>query len=98
MQSTSGSVGVFTLPSPRPSLVFYNSAPTLDQIAVRWDAARMYVKLTPTPDLDITAQYTRTQKSGEKPFGMAFGSPGNNFYEVLQPLDQTVNDVRVTAT
>jgi MtrB/PioB family decaheme-associated outer membrane protein len=97
VQSTSGSVASFNLPSARPSLVFYNSAPTQD-LAVRWDEAKIFFKLTPTPDLDITARYTRTFKHGEKPFGMAFGSPGNNFYEVLQPIDQTVNDFRITAT
>ena len=87
-------------PFPRrdPFSAPYNSAPTLDEIAVRWDAARMYFKLTPTPDLDITAEYTRTFKHGDKPFGMAFGSPGGNFYEVLQPIDQTVNDFRITGT
>ena len=98
VQSTSGSVASFTLPTTRPFLGAYNSAPTLDEIAVRWDAARMYFKLTPTPDLDITAEYTRTFKHGDKPFGMAFGSPGGNFYEVLQPIDQTVNDFRITGT
>ena len=98
VQSTSGSVGVFTLPAVRPSLIFYNYAPTLDEIAVRWDTAHTYLKLTPTPDLDITAEYTRTFKHGDKPLGMAFGSPGNNFYEVLQPIDQTVNDFRITGT
>jgi MtrB/PioB family decaheme-associated outer membrane protein len=29
--------------------------------------------------------------------GMAFGSPGANFYEVLQPIDQTVHDFRIRA-
>ncbi len=96
-QSTSGSVALFTLPTRRPSLVFYNSAPTED-LSVRWDVARLSFKLTPMPDLDIKGEYTRTFKHGERPFGMAFGSPGNNFYEVLQPIDQTVNDFRLTAT
>src|SRR5262245_60344753 len=96
-QSTSGSVASFTLPTPRPSLGFYNAAPTRD-LSVRWDAARLSFKLTPTPDLDVAGEYTRTFKHGDKPFGMAFGSPGNNFYEVLQPIDQTVNDFRLTAT
>ena len=28
---------------------------------------------------------------------MAFGSPGGNFYEILEPLDQTVHDFRLRA-
>jgi MtrB/PioB family decaheme-associated outer membrane protein len=90
--------GIFALPATRPNLVAYNSAPTLDEIATRWDSARMFFKVTPTPDLDLTAEYTRTYKSGDRPFGMAFGSPGNNFYEVLQPIDQTIHDFRIKGT
>src|SRR4029450_13667421 len=29
--------------------------------------------------------------------GMAFGSPGNNFYEILEPIQQTTHDFRVKA-
>lgn len=92
------SPGVFTLPTPRPSLSAWNSAPRLDEIGVRWDAARLSFWLTPAPDLDLKAQYTRTKKEGERPFGVAFGSPGNNFLEVLEPIDQTVHDFRVGGT
>src|SRR5262245_39712669 len=90
--------GVFALPGPRPNLTAYNAAPTLDEVSVRWDTARMFFKATPTPDLDITAQYERIFKSGDRPFGVAFGSPGNNFYEVLQPIDHTIHDFRLGAT
>src|SRR5262245_49024745 len=62
--------GVFALPSQRPNLTAYNSAPTLDEISVRWDTARTFFKLTPTPDLDLVAEYVRTYKSGDRPFGM----------------------------
>jgi MtrB/PioB family decaheme-associated outer membrane protein len=48
-----------------------------------------------SPSLDFSAEYTRTRKQGDKPMGMAFGSPGNNFYEVLQPIEQTVHDFRL---
>jgi hypothetical protein len=27
--------------------------------------------------------------------GLAFGSPGNNFFEVLEPIDQTIHDFRL---
>ena len=96
--ATESSPGVFVLPTVRPSLSLYNTAPTLDVISVRWDTSRIFFNLTPTPDLEIKAEYTRTHKHGDRPFGMAFGSPGNNFYEVLQPIDQTINDFRITGT
>jgi MtrB/PioB family decaheme-associated outer membrane protein len=96
--ATQPSRGVFVLPTPRPSLFNYNVAPTLDEVSVRWDAAKIFFVLTPTPDMEIKAEYTRTYKSGERPYGMAFGSPGNNFYEVLQPVAQTIHDFRLGGT
>jgi MtrB/PioB family decaheme-associated outer membrane protein len=89
--------GVFSLPTPRPTLNLHNAAPELDEIATRWDIARLSFKVTPTPEIDLIAEYTRTRKSGERPIGMAFGSPGGNFYEILEPIDQTVHDLRLRA-
>jgi MtrB/PioB family decaheme-associated outer membrane protein len=89
----------FTLPTPRPSpLSLHNLAPRLDEIGVRWDTARLWLLVTPTPELDLRAEYTRIQKDGTRPFSAAFGSPGGNFFEVLQPIDQTVHDFRLTGT
>jgi MtrB/PioB family decaheme-associated outer membrane protein len=87
--------GVFVLPSPRPTLDTHNSAPFIDEISVRWDKAAMRFNYSVSPNLDLTAEYTRIRKEGDKPMGMAFGSPGNNFYEVLQPIEQTVHDFRL---
>jgi hypothetical protein len=70
----------------------------LHDVSVRWDTARLQFKLTPTPDLDLTAQYTRIRKEGNKPFGMSFGSPGSNFLELLQPIEETVHDFRLGGT
>src|SRR4029453_13886394 len=80
--------GVFVLPTPRPALNLHNSAPDIDEISVRWDKALMLFAYSVSPNLDFAAEYARTQKSGRKPMGMAMGSPGANFYEVLQPIDQ----------
>jgi len=87
--------GVFVLSTPRPALSAHNSAPALDEIGVRWDKALMRFAYSVSPALDFAAEYTRTRKEGDKPMGMAFGSPGNNFYEVLQPIEQTVHDFRL---
>ena len=88
--------GVFVLPTPRPSLDAHNNAPGIDEIAVRWDKAAMRFVYSVTPSFDIVGEYTRIRKEGDKPMGMAFGSPGSNFYEVLQPIEQTVHDFRLS--
>src|SRR4029450_8118438 len=82
------SPGIFVLPTPRPPLPVHNRAPLLDEIAVRWDKAAMRFAYSVSPNLDFAAEYARTQKSGSKPMGMAFGSPGANFYEAPQPTAQ----------
>ena len=92
MLATETSRGVFTLPTPRPPLSAYNFARELDEISTRWDMARMSLRLTPTPDLEIKAEYTRTKKDGDRPMGQAFGF---NFIEVLEPIDQTIHDARL---
>jgi len=89
--------GLFLLPSPRPPLNVHNSAPEPDEVALRRDDARLFFKLTPTPWIDLSAEYTRIRKSGERPFGMTFGSPGNNFYEIMEPIDQVTHDFRLKA-
>src|SRR6266581_3267091 len=77
--------GVYVLPTPRPALALHNAAPERE-LSVRWDTARILMKVTPTPNLDLKAEYTRIRKDGDRPMGMAFGSPGNNFYEVIEPI------------
>jgi MtrB/PioB family decaheme-associated outer membrane protein len=94
---TETSRGVFTLPTTRPALVLYNSAPDRE-ISERWDTARIFLKLTPTPDLELKAEYTRIRKDGDRPFGMAMGSPGSNHFEILEPIEQTIHDFRIKGT
>ena len=95
--ATEPATGVFTLPTPRPPLATYNTAPQRD-ISLQWDVGHFEFMLTPTPDFDIKIEYTRIKKDGERPMGVAFSSPGGNFYEVLQPIDQTIHDARIRGT
>ena len=76
----------------------YNGAPELKEVGVRWDTARIALLLTPRPDLDFSADYARIHKHGSRPFGVAMGSPGGDFIEVLEPIDHTVNDLRLRGT
>ena len=92
--------GVWALP-PINSLSDFNGQATsreLHDVSVRWDTARIGFTLTPTPDLDLDAEYTRIHKDGYRPFSMSFGSPGGNFLELLEPIQQTVHDVRLGAS
>jgi MtrB/PioB family decaheme-associated outer membrane protein len=88
--------GVFPLPAPRPPLEEHNDAPRLEEIDVRWKTGRAAVRVTPTPDWDLRAEYNRIDKWGDRPIGMAFGSPGSNMREIMEPVDQVVHDVRLT--
>ena len=89
---------VFVLPNPRPAISTYNDGKSIDEISVRWDTAHVYFKLHPTEETDLVAEYTRIHKDGERPFGMAFGSPGGNAFEILQPIEQTIHDFRLRGT
>ena len=86
----------FPLPTPRPNLNAYNSGPRITE-KQEWDIGTFGFTLTPSPDLDILLQYTRIKKDGEKPFSLGFGSPGGNFREIVEPIDQTIHDFRAKA-
>ncbi|HET7875048.1 MAG TPA: MtrB/PioB family outer membrane beta-barrel protein, partial [Methylomirabilota bacterium] len=56
--------GIWALPATRPSLFDHNQDPNLNEVGVRWDTARMYFTVSPTPELDLTAKYERIRKEG----------------------------------
>ena len=103
---------VFILPGTRPPLSTWNGAPGWShgeasrgtnqegdgQISQQWQTARVFFKLSPTPNLDLVSEYTRIHKDGQRPFGMAFGSPGGIFLELVQPIDQTIHEFRTRGT
>jgi MtrB/PioB family decaheme-associated outer membrane protein len=92
--------GVWVLP-PISGLSDFNgqaASHELHDVGVRWAAGHLRFHLTPTPDLEITAEYTRTRKEGNRPFSMNFGTSGNNFVEILQPIEQTVHDFSLGGT
>ncbi len=91
----------FTLPSSltrtlADTTAWKNNAQYLDPIRNEWNVGRASLALTPGESNDLKLEYTRIGKSGERPMGMAFGSPGNNQREILEPVDQTINDLRVS--
>src|SRR5712692_6395514 len=97
MFETETARGVFTLPTPRPPLSAANFERHLDDVGLRWDTGKFSFRLTPTPDLELRADYTRIEKRGDRPIGIAFGGPGANLLETLQPIDETIHDLRLKA-
>ena len=90
--------GAFTLPTPRPPLSAANFGRRLDEVGVRWDTGKFSFSLTPTPDLELRADYTRIDKRGDRPVGIAFGGPGSNLLETLAPIDEVIHDLRLKAS
>ncbi len=100
---------VFVLPSTRPPLSSWNSARGWGctpasfgsgndcdgQISQQWFTGRLFFKLSPTPSTDVSAELTRIFKDGQRPFGMAFGSPGGIFLELVQPISQTIYEFKL---
>jgi len=94
---TQSEANVFVLPNPRPDTGAWNrTSPYLDPIRLRWDDVKLATTYTPSPRWDLKLDYLNIAKSGQRPMGMAFGSPGNNLREILEPIDQRTNDVKVS--
>lgn len=88
----------FNLPTPRPSpLTVWNSSPPIDQVGFRTDVATVGIGYSPTPDWDIGVDFSLNNKHGDRPVGLAFGTPGNQAAEVPVPIENTTYGVHVNA-
>jgi len=67
------------------------------RLGFQTDTARMGLHYLPTPDLSLTANYSRTEKSGTRPFGGVIGSPGRPVVEFAAPRDERIHEVVATA-
>ncbi|MBI4501586.1 MAG: MtrB/PioB family outer membrane beta-barrel protein [Gemmatimonadetes bacterium] len=93
-------IGTFGLPAVRPTTdpTIYNSnSPYLvNPVANRWDAGRVALKVSPKDGWDVRAEYNRTKKQGNRPMGMSMGSPGSNYREILEPIDQITQSFKIS--
>ncbi len=64
------------------------------QISQQWYTGRLFFNVSPTVNTNFSAELTRIFKDGQRPFGMAFGSPGGNFLELVQPISQTIYEFK----
>jgi MtrB/PioB family decaheme-associated outer membrane protein len=80
----------FNLPTPRPSpLDVWNSAPLIDEVGFQTNTAAVGIGLTPAPAWDIGLEGSAIFRSGDRPLGTAFGTPGNQAAEVAAPVEDT---------
>ena len=87
----------FVLPTPRPALSVHNTLSERRDVASQWETMRLWAGFNPVEKLELKAEYSRIHKEGSRPIGMAFGSPSNNFLELLEPIDQTIHDFKLRA-
>ncbi len=64
------------------------------RLGFQTDTARMGVQYLPTPDLTLTANYSRTEKSGTRPFGSVIRGP---VVEFAAPRDERIHEMGATA-
>ena len=91
-----GNGNLYSLPPTRPDSNAWRNAPYLSPVRSIWDPLKMSLGLTPTPSWDFKAEYTHISKAGDRPMGMAFGGSSNNTREILEPIDQTTQDIKLT--
>jgi len=93
---TETSPGVYTLPNPRPDTATLNASPYVAPVRVQWDPVNATVTLMPSRVWDLKIEYQHIGKSGYRPMGMAFGGSSNNAREINEPIDQDMNDFRIS--
>jgi MtrB/PioB family decaheme-associated outer membrane protein len=88
--------GFNTLPAVRPDSNAWRNAPYIGAIRNQLDAVKASLTLTPNTNLDFKADYTRIGKKGGIPRSISFSGSTGPQREFVSPIDQTINDVRLS--
>jgi MtrB/PioB family decaheme-associated outer membrane protein len=91
-----GNPGFNTLPTPRPDSTAWRNAPYIGPIRNQVDPIKATLGLTPNENLDFKAEYTRIAKQGGIPRSLSFSGSSGPQREFVSPIDQTINDARVS--
>ena len=91
-----GTPGFNTLPAVRPDSNAWRSAPFIGPLRSQWDPIKASLALTPNANLDFKADFTHIAKKGGIPRSISFAGSGGPQREYVSPIDQTVNDVRIS--
>jgi MtrB/PioB family decaheme-associated outer membrane protein len=89
-------LGISTLPNPRPDTATLNHSPYVAPVRTQWDPVNATISLMPSPNWDFKAEYQHVAKDGSRPMGMAFGGSSTNAREINEPIDQSMNDIRLS--
>ena len=88
--------GFNTLPAVRPDSNAWRNAPYIGTIRNQWDPIKAVLALTPNEHLDFKADYTHIAKKGGINRDISFSGSSGPQREYVSPIDQTVNDFRVS--
>ncbi len=91
-----GNPGFNTLPDVRPDSNAWRNAPYIGPIRNQVDPLKATLALTPNDRVDFKAEYTRIAKNGGIPRSISFSGSSGPQREFVSPIDQTVNDARVS--
>lgn len=91
-----GNPGFNTLPSVRPDSNAWRNGAYVGPIRNQVDPIKASLALTPNKNLDFKAEYTHIGKKGGIPRSVSFSGSSGPQREYVSPIDQTINDVRLS--
>jgi len=91
-----GNPGVNRLPAPRPDSTAWRNDAYVGPLRNQVDPIKATFALTPSEKLDFKAQYMHIAKNGQIPRSISFSGSSGPQREYASPIDQTINDVRIS--
>jgi MtrB/PioB family decaheme-associated outer membrane protein len=91
-----GNPGFNTLPAIRPDSNAWRNAPYIGPIRNQVDPTKASLALTPNQNVDFKAEFTHIDKNGGIPRSISFSGSSGPQREFVSPIDQTINDARVS--
>jgi MtrB/PioB family decaheme-associated outer membrane protein len=88
--------GFNTLPAIRPDSNAWRNAPYIGPIRNQVDPTKASLVLTPTENVDFKAEYLHIAKNGGIPRSISFSGSSGPQREYVSPIDQTINDARLS--
>ena len=88
--------GFNTLPTPRPDSTAWKNAPYIGNVRTIWDPIKASLAITPTDALDTKFEWLYIGKKGGLPKSISFNGSSGPQREYVSPIDETVNNIKVS--